>query len=162
MFILDSDHISVLQLQGPPHFQVLSQRIAQHSQTDFFVTIVSFHEQILGWNSYIARAKDQVGIVRGYTKLEGILADFAQAQVLPFDDAATHVKEVAGNTARNMSSMYQDLKRGAPTECDAIYGTVVREAGRLGVDATVNGILWNLIRAAAKPHGSRSRHAGSE
>ncbi|MEQ8786519.1 MAG: type II toxin-antitoxin system VapC family toxin [Pirellulaceae bacterium] len=91
MFILDSDHISIIQLHTAPHFALVLQRMAQHSQTDFFVTIVSFHEQILGWNSYIARATDSSGIVRGYTKLEGILADFSASQVLPFDAAAVDV-----------------------------------------------------------------------
>lgn len=57
------------------------------------MTIISFHEQILGWNAYIARAKDQQGIIRGYSRLEGILGDFSQAQVLPFDDVAADVFE---------------------------------------------------------------------
>ena len=29
------------------------------SQADLYMTIVSLHEQFLGWNAYIARAKDQ-------------------------------------------------------------------------------------------------------
>ena len=57
------------------------------------MTIVSFHEQFLGWNSYIARATDQAGIVRGYAKLEGIIADFASSQMLPFDSAAADIFE---------------------------------------------------------------------
>jgi tRNA(fMet)-specific endonuclease VapC len=75
----------------------LSQRIGQHAQAEFFVSIVSFHEQILGWNAYIARAKDQSGIVHGYTRLERILSDFSHSQVLPFDEAA--------------GDMFQDLRK---------------------------------------------------
>lgn len=67
---------------------------------------------------------------------------------LPFSDTAAQVKEVARRTARNKSSMYQDVLRGAPTECDAIYGAVVREAGLQGLDAPVNNILWKIMRAA--------------
>jgi len=68
---------------------------------------------------------------------------------LPFPDAAMHVQEVARRTAGNRSSMYQDILRGAPTECDAIYGAVVREAGIEGVDVPVNNTLWKLVLAAA-------------
>ncbi|MBC8869620.1 MAG: type II toxin-antitoxin system VapC family toxin [Planctomycetes bacterium] len=91
MFIIDTDHIGVLQRQTGSHYQRLSQRIAGHSQTDFYVAIVSFHEQILGWNAYIARAKDQTGVVRGYGRLEKILNDFSRSQVLPFDEAAADI-----------------------------------------------------------------------
>jgi tRNA(fMet)-specific endonuclease VapC len=69
----------------------LSDRIARHAQTDFYVTIISFHEQILGWHSYINRAKDVAAVVRGYARLERILADFGNAQVLSFDEAAATV-----------------------------------------------------------------------
>jgi tRNA(fMet)-specific endonuclease VapC len=93
MYILDTDHIGVLQRKFDPLFDVLSERISQHSQSDFFVTIVSFHEQILGWNAYIARADDPTGVVRGYSRLERILADFSRAQLLPFDEASADVFE---------------------------------------------------------------------
>ena len=91
MFILDTDHIGILQRKADSQYEKLSRRIAGLSQTDFFVAIVSFHEQILGWNAYINRAKDQMGIVRGYGKLEKILMDFSRSQVLPFDDGAAEI-----------------------------------------------------------------------
>jgi 2-dehydropantoate 2-reductase len=68
---------------------------------------------------------------------------------LPFPDPALHVREVAGRTATNRSSMLQDILRGAPTECDAINGAVAREGGHLGAPAPVNEILWLLVRAAS-------------
>jgi tRNA(fMet)-specific endonuclease VapC len=93
VYVLDTDHLGILQRAADPDFGILSGRIARIAQDQFYVTIVSFHEQILGWNAYIARAKDQQGIVRGYSRLEGILGDFSQAQVLPLDDAAADVFE---------------------------------------------------------------------
>jgi tRNA(fMet)-specific endonuclease VapC len=93
MFVLDTDHLGILQRQTAPQFGVLTQRIAQHPETSFFVTIVSFHEQILGWNTYLARARDSGGVVRGYIKLDGILSDFARSQVLPYGSAAADVFE---------------------------------------------------------------------
>ena len=66
---------------------------------------------------------------------------------IPFSDTAAHVKDVARRTGDNMSSMYQDVLRGAPTECDAIYGAVVKAADLHGVAVPVNSILWKLMRA---------------
>jgi len=34
--------------------------------SDFFFPIVTFHEQALGANAYISKARDAKGIVRGY------------------------------------------------------------------------------------------------
>jgi len=47
----------------------------------------------MGWNAYLARAKDSAGVIRGYSKLEGILSDFARSQVLPYASAAADVFE---------------------------------------------------------------------
>ena len=55
---------------------------------DFFVSIISFQEQVLGWNAYIGRAKQATGLVKGYYRLQKLLTDFAQARVAPFDNAA--------------------------------------------------------------------------
>jgi len=72
---------------------------------------------------------------------------------LPFADAAAKAREVAERTAANKSSMLQDLLRGAPTECDAINGAVVREGKRLNVPTPVNEVLYQLIQAAAHKNG---------
>jgi 2-dehydropantoate 2-reductase len=67
---------------------------------------------------------------------------------LPFADAVIRVREVAERTAANKSSMLQDILRGAPTECDAINGAVVREGKRLNVATPVNDFLYQLVKAA--------------
>jgi 2-dehydropantoate 2-reductase len=72
---------------------------------------------------------------------------------LPFADAAAKAREVAERTAANKSSMLQDLLRGAPTECDAINGAVVREGKRLNVPTPVNEVLYQLIQAATHRNG---------
>jgi 2-dehydropantoate 2-reductase len=74
---------------------------------------------------------------------------------LPFADPVLHIREVAERTANNRSSMLQDILRGAPTECDAINGAVVREGRRLGVATPVNETLWQLVLAAV--HVNRSK-----
>jgi 2-dehydropantoate 2-reductase len=80
-------------------------------------------------------------------------AAVAQAKgiALPFADPVARVREVAGRTAINKSSMFQDILRGAPTEIDAINGAVAREGARRGVPVPVNETLWRLVKALANP-----------
>ncbi len=65
---------------------------------------------------------------------------------LPYDDPARRVAEVAEATAANYSSMLQDIRRGSPTEIDAICGAVARYGARLGVPTPVNRWLWQRIK----------------
>jgi tRNA(fMet)-specific endonuclease VapC len=111
MFVFDTDHLGILQRQTAPQFGVLMRRISQYPESSFFVTIVSFHEQILGWNAYLARARDSSGVVRGYTKLEGILSDFARSQVLPYASGAADVFEELRKQRIRIGTM--DLRIGA-------------------------------------------------
>jgi len=92
-FLLDTDHISILQRQSGPEFVALSARIAQHSPADLAFSVVSFHEQVLGCHTYITRARSSTDVVRGYGMLGQLLRDFASAQVLPFDAAAAAVSD---------------------------------------------------------------------
>jgi 2-dehydropantoate 2-reductase len=69
----------------------------------------------------------------------------ARGVELPYADPAAEVRETARRTAGNMSSMLMDVLRGAPTECDAINGAVVREGKRLGIPVPVNEALWRAI-----------------
>ncbi len=68
---------------------------------------------------------------------------------LPFEDLAAETRAVASRTAENLSSMVQDIHRGAPTEIDAICGAVVRAGEKHGLATPVNRALWDLVRARA-------------
>ncbi|MBI3462647.1 MAG: type II toxin-antitoxin system VapC family toxin [Planctomycetes bacterium] len=91
MYLLDTDHVVILQQQIVPEYDQLMQRILARDPGLFFVSIVSFHEQVMGWNAYISRAKSQDGVVRGYERLQRLLSNFADAQVLGFDDTAAEI-----------------------------------------------------------------------
>jgi tRNA(fMet)-specific endonuclease VapC len=90
-YLLDTDHISVLQQQSGADFVVLSARIAQHPPTDLGLSIVSFHEQMLGCHTYILRSRNTVELSRGYRMLSRLLGDYSAIAVLPFDAAASAV-----------------------------------------------------------------------
>jgi 2-dehydropantoate 2-reductase len=61
-------------------------------------------------------------------------------------DMANRVLEVAGATARNRSSMGQDVDGRQRTEIDAINGAVVRFAKQAGIDVPVNRVLTGLVK----------------
>jgi tRNA(fMet)-specific endonuclease VapC len=82
---MDTDHLGILQHRTSPECTRLMARMQACSDTDFFVSIVSFHEQVRGWNAYLARAKDAASVARAYQRFQQILADFSESQVLPFD-----------------------------------------------------------------------------
>jgi len=54
--------------------------------------------------------------------------------------------DVARSTGENSSSMLQDIRRGAPTEIEAISGAIVREGERAGVSTPINRTLWHLVQ----------------
>ncbi len=73
----------------------------------------------------------------------------AQRVRLPFEDPAAAAESVAQKTAANHSSMLQDVRRGAPTEIDAICGAVARAGDHHGVPTPVNRVCWHLVQAIA-------------
>ena len=76
-------------------------------------------------------------------------AEVAQAEQvkLPFGDPIKAVEDVARKTAKNLSSMFQDVQRGAPTEIDAICGAIVKVAEKHNMPAPLNWKYWQLVKA---------------
>jgi tRNA(fMet)-specific endonuclease VapC len=84
MFLLDTDHISILQKQSGREYTALMARIAQVPRSDLAFCIVSFHEQVLGCNDYISQARTVTDIVRGYRMFDRVLIE--QAPRKPWSD----------------------------------------------------------------------------
>ena len=87
-YLLDTDHISILQRRSGAQHVTLRARLARESRSDFAFSVVSLHEQALGAHTYINRARSAAAVVRGYTLLMEILQGFSVAPVLAFDAAA--------------------------------------------------------------------------
>lgn len=62
-------------------------------------------------------------------------------------DLFEKVLEVARMTARNRSSMLQDVERGKRTEIDSINGALAEAGECYGVSMPVNRALWSLVRS---------------
>lgn len=105
MYLFDTDHFGFLQFPNSSEFQNLSARVGQHSADQFFISIVSFHEQVNGWTAYVARNQQSGQLVRGYEKLEGILRDFSNAQALPFSLAAGDIYDELKSNRIRVGSM---------------------------------------------------------
>jgi len=90
-FLLDTDHISILQKHSGAEYAALMRHVAQVQRADLTFCIVSFHEQVLGCNAYLARAKTPTAVVRGYQMFDRVLSAFAAAPVLPFDTKASAI-----------------------------------------------------------------------
>jgi 2-dehydropantoate 2-reductase len=66
---------------------------------------------------------------------------------LPFSNPVHAAEDVARKTAANHSSMFQDVRRGAPTEIDAICGAVTRSGEKHGIPTPFNQTCWKLVQA---------------
>lgn len=90
MYLLDTDHIGVLQRKTGVEYPRLVSSLDAVDPADIYVPIVSFHEQVTGWNAYLNRARTIQSTVRAYQMFEHILADFAELNVASFDMAAAN------------------------------------------------------------------------
>lgn len=65
---------------------------------------------------------------------------------LPYPDPVVAAEAVVRNTAENISSMLQDIQRGAPTEIDVINGAIVRAGEEMGITTPIHRCLWLLVK----------------
>ena len=110
-YLLDTDHISVLQQQSGTEFAALSARIAQHSMSDLVLSVVSFHEQVIGCHTYIVRSRSAVDLTRGYAMFARLLTTYSSVSILPFDNTAATVLDELQTRRVRIGSM--DLRIAA-------------------------------------------------
>jgi tRNA(fMet)-specific endonuclease VapC len=87
-YLLDTDHLSVLQRQAGKDYNNLSARITQYPISDFAVSTVTFHEQVLGSHAYINRARNLNDVVKGYEMMARIISDFKVLPLISFNTGA--------------------------------------------------------------------------
>src|SRR5215213_3225939 len=88
MFVLDTDHISLLEHRRSAETQRLQARLDALAPEEPVVTIISFEEQMRGWLAYMARAKTLAQQIEAYGRLKRHLDNYRRPTVLEFDDLA--------------------------------------------------------------------------
>ncbi len=87
MYILDTDHLSVLD-RGGAEAQRLLQRLASVNPAQVAASIISYEEQMRGWLSYAAKAQTVEKQVEAYKQLKRQLTNYCTVPILEFDELA--------------------------------------------------------------------------
>jgi tRNA(fMet)-specific endonuclease VapC len=90
-YLLDTDHLSILQKFTGQDYAHLSARMAKISISEFGITIVTIHEQFLGSHAYINRARNSEQLVRGYEFMTKLVRDVKIIPVVEFDEKASAI-----------------------------------------------------------------------
>jgi tRNA(fMet)-specific endonuclease VapC len=101
MYILDTDHISILDRSGLAA-QPLLVKLALVNPSQVATTIITYEEQMRGWLSYTAKTSIIAEQIAAYQKLERHIANYRRILVLSFD-------EKAGEVFHNLRKQYPRL-----------------------------------------------------
>ncbi len=87
MYILDTDHLSVID-RGGVKAKGLLQRLANINPAQVATSIISYEEQMRGWLSYTAKAQTVEKQVEAYRELKRQLTNYCTIPVVEFDGQA--------------------------------------------------------------------------
>ena len=85
MYVLDTDHISLLEYRSGAAYAAFVLQLNLHSGDGITVSAISFHEQVRGAHNKIGSAKKAAQLLRGYELLVGILERYRTFPVVNFD-----------------------------------------------------------------------------
>ncbi len=88
MYVLDTDHITIIQLETGWEFKRLAERLDRIDAHEIASTIVSYEEQARGWTSYVSRARSVAQLVEAYRRMERHLESWRRTPALAFDARA--------------------------------------------------------------------------
>jgi tRNA(fMet)-specific endonuclease VapC len=104
-YLIDTDHLSVLQRRTGAAYQNLLVRMAGCALSDFGVSIVTVHEQFLGIHDYINRAKRLSDLIVGYVMFSDALKDYLAFDVVEFDDEALQCFDALSRQKKQLAVM---------------------------------------------------------
>jgi tRNA(fMet)-specific endonuclease VapC len=84
LWILDTDHISLLQRNHPN----VKQRLTSRDPNKIFVTVITFEEQMRGRLNQVKQAKSQEALISAYNALRETIEDYKRLNLLDFDKDA--------------------------------------------------------------------------
>ena len=111
MFVLDTDHLSVLEWADNSATRRLLQRLSRISPEEATTAIITFEEQMRGWLAYLSRARTLAQQVEAYRRLKRHLDNYRAIAVLDFDLRAATEFQRLRKRYRTLGAM--DLKIAA-------------------------------------------------
>ena len=111
MFVLDTDHLSVLEWADNSAPRRLLQRLSRISPEEATTTIITFEEQMRGWLAYLSRARTLAQQVEAYRRLKRHLDNYRAIAILDFDLRAATEFQRLRKRYRTLGAM--DLKIAA-------------------------------------------------
>jgi len=107
MYLLDTDHLSVLE-RGGAESEPLRRRLQAVPPDEIAATVVSYEEQTRGWLSYLAKARSLEEQVTAYHYLQRHLQVFCIVPLMAFDPAAAVIVQQLQQQRLRIGTM--DLK----------------------------------------------------
>lgn len=87
MYLLDTDHLSILERGGAPSL-ALTLRLSAVPESEIVSCVVVYEEQMRGWLAQGARARTNDAWILAYSDLTDNLAVHCNMTLLPFDSRA--------------------------------------------------------------------------
>ncbi|PSB17143.1 PIN domain-containing protein [filamentous cyanobacterium CCP1] len=87
MYILDTDHLSLIQRNGQQGKRILF-KLSAIEATEVAVTVITYEEQIRGWLSVLSKAKTLDKQVLAYQGLQQLTTDYQSIVIIPFSRIA--------------------------------------------------------------------------
>jgi tRNA(fMet)-specific endonuclease VapC len=98
--LLDTDHIAFLQLQDGMEWAVLVGHIQSVGQQNVAVSVISFHEQVMGIHEKLNQARRPADLPRWYRRMGELFDLYSKTNLVLFDDSAAAVLEVLRKTPK--------------------------------------------------------------
>ncbi|NJO51150.1 MAG: type II toxin-antitoxin system VapC family toxin [Leptolyngbyaceae cyanobacterium RM2_2_4] len=99
MYILDTDHLSLIQRNRQDGKRILS-RLATVKADEVAVTIITYEEQVRGRLNLLAKAKTSEEQILAYQGLQQLITDYRSISIISFN--------------REAASEYQRLRKSYP------------------------------------------------
>ena len=87
MYILDTDHLSLVQRNGQEGKRILA-RLAAIEEVEVAVTVITYEEQVRGRLSVLSRAKTLDEQIFAYQGLQQLSIDYRSILMVPFNRTA--------------------------------------------------------------------------
>lgn len=111
MYVLDTDHLSLLEHRGAFDRQRLLRKLKLVDTEGVSTTIVSFEEQMRGRLAYLSRARTMTQQIDAYRRLREQLDGYRSILVLDFDESAAQEYQRLKGVRTRVGTM--DLKIAA-------------------------------------------------